>query len=279
MKRTAAVVLAALGAIGCGQPAAPSGVVSPSAAAPSVVASTDPSPQASPFDFTRTSWRVDTIDGQPVAVGTAPTMTFDVRDGASGSGAAFSGCSSFGFQWALEGGRAQIQPQGVDLGTCTGNAAQVETAFLARLVGATTYATSGDLLTIAGPPGQLQLRRDVPPSGDVGRTVLDALRVGEWRVVTAPGLAAGSPPRGIHFGDTVVFATGDCGFGGMFRVLPGGGIKFEELGWDTVGGEGADACGREILKKLLESATTAHVGADGATVVISGPTGDVILGR
>jgi hypothetical protein len=179
----------------------------------------------------------------------------------------------------MDGGRAQLRPQGVDLGTCSGMAGQVETAFLARLVGATTYSTSGDLLTIAGPPGQIQLRRDAPPVGDVGRAVLEVLRAGQWRVVTAPGIAAGAGPRGIQFGDTVVLASGDCGFGGVFRMLPGGGVKFEEIGWDTVGGDPADVCGREVLKKLLESATTARVGADGATVVISGPTGDVILGR
>jgi heat shock protein HslJ len=280
MRRVAAIVLAAMIAIACGQPAQPSAGGSSSAppASLSSSASTQPSPAATPVDFTRTSWRVETIDGQAVAVGTAPTMTFDVRDGATGSGAAFSGCSSFGFLWAMDSGRAQIKPQGVDLGTCTGIAAQLEAAFLERLVGATTYATSGDVLTISGPPGQVQLRRDAPPEGDAGRAVLELLRVGQWRVVAAPGIPAGAGPRGIQFGDTVVLATGDCGFSGVVRVLPGGGIKFEEIGWDTVGGP-ADTCGREALKSLLEAATSARIGADGATVLISGPAGDVILGR
>jgi heat shock protein HslJ len=284
MKRAAAVLLVAVGLIACGQPAQSSGIASGSAASSSLAASPEPSPEppaASPFDFARTAWRVETIDGQPVAVGTAPTMSFDAREGASGSGAAFSGCSAFGFQWAMDGGRAQLRPQGVDLGTCSGIAGQVETAFLARLVGATTYSTSGDLLTIAGPPGQIQLRRDAPPAGDAGRAVLDVLRSGQWRVLTAPGIAAGAGPRGIQFGDTRLIAVGDCGFGGVFRMLPGGGVKFEEIYWDTVGGDGTDPCGtaRDVLKGLLESATTARIGADGATVIISGPTGDVVLGR
>jgi heat shock protein HslJ len=259
--------------------ASPAPSASPPAASLPVVSS--PTTEPAGFDFARTAWRVEAIDGQPLPVGAAPTLTFDAREAAKGSGAAFSGCTSFGFEWALDAGRAQIRPQGVDLGTCTGIAAQVEAAFLARLVAATAYTTSGDVLTVAGPTGQIRLRRDAPPIGDPGRAVLDLLRIGEWRVLTAPGVAAGKGPAGIRFGDTRLIAVGDCGFAGAYRLVGGGGVKFEEIYWDTVGADGTDPCGtaRDVLKRLLETATTARIGADGESVVFSGPNGEVVLGR
>lgn len=240
------------------------------------------SPTAEPaaFDFARTAWRVEAIDGQPLAGGAAPTLTFDPREGATGSGAAFSGCTSFGFVWALDAGHAQIRPQGVDLGTCTGIAGQIEAAFLARLVPATDYSIAGDVFTLGGPSGRIRLRRDAPPIGDPGRTVLELLRAGEWRVVAAPGIAAGTGPSGIRFGDTRLIATGECGLGGIYRLAQGGGVKFEEIGWDTTGScDAVHDAARLVLKRLLETSTTARVGANGTTLVFSGPNGEVLLGR
>src|SRR4051812_1622260 len=118
MMRGASALLGLTLLVACGSPPLAS---SPSAAAPPPSsAAAEPSVEPAAFDFARTAWRVETIDGQPVAVGSAPTLAFDAREGQKGSGAAFSGCSSFGFQWDLGGGRAEIRPQGVDLGTCTG---------------------------------------------------------------------------------------------------------------------------------------------------------------
>jgi heat shock protein HslJ len=276
-RRVMLLVLAA-GLAACATPATSSGPPPGSLAAAST--SEEPTAEPAAFDFARTAWRAEAIDGQPLTVGAAPTLTFDEREGAKGSGAAFSGCTSFGFEWALDAGRAQIRPQGVDLGTCTGIAGQIEAAFLARLVPATEYAIDGDVLTVKGPAGQIRLRRDAPPIGDPGRFVLDLLRAGEWRVVAAPGIAAGTGPSGIRFGDTRVIATGECGFGGMFRLVQGGGVKFEEIGWDTTGGcDAAHDAARTVLKRLLETATVARLGADGRSVVFSGPNGEVVLGR
>ena len=241
------LVLAA-GLAACASPATSS--VPPAGSFPAASTSEGPTAEPAVFDFARTAWRVEAIDGQPLAVGAAPTLTFDPREGAKGSGGAFSGCTSFGFEWALDAGRAQIRPQGVDLGTCSGIA------------------------------GQIRLRRDAPPIGDAGRAVLDLLRTGEWRVMTAPGIAAGTGPSGIRFGDTRVLATGECGFGGIFRMVQGAGVKFEELGWDTTDGcDAAHDAARTVLKRLLETATTARLGADGTSVVFSGPNGEVVLGR
>ena len=262
--------------VACGSPATSSSPPPASAASTSAVPTVEPAA----FDFARTAWRVEAIDGQALPVGAAPTLTFDAREGAKGSGAAFSGCTSFGFEWALDAGQAQVRPQGVDLGTCTGIAGQIEAAFLARLVPATAYSIDGDVFTLAGPAGQIRLKRDTPPIGDPGRAVLDLLRAGEWRVAAAPGIAGGTGPSGIRFADTRVIATGECGFGGLFRLVGGGGVKFEEIGWDTTGGcDAAHDAARNVLKRLLETATIARVGADGKTVVFSGPNGEVVLGR
>jgi heat shock protein HslJ len=273
IRRGAALTVLAIGLATCVSPPAPS----PSASVPSAVGQ----PTATTaFDFGGTAWRVQTMDGQPVVEGMVPTLQFQTGTGTTGSGAAFSGCSSFGFDWTLDGGRAQIRPQSVDLGTCTGIAAQVETAFLARLAAATAYTGSGDSLSIVGPAGQIQLTRDVPPVGDPGRAVIDLLRTGEWRVTAAPGIPAANAPTGIRFTDTGVFAIGSCGFGGGFRLLPQGVVRFEEIGWDTIGGcDAADDAARNALKRLLESATTARIGADGKSVVFSGPNGEAVLGR
>lgn len=232
------------------------------------------------MDFIGTAWRVETINGQPVPVGVAPTMDFGPGQQAKGSGSAFSGCSSFGFTWTLESGRARIRPQAVDLGTCTGIAAHVESAFLATLATATAYSAVGDSLTIGGPAGQIQLARDVPPIGDPGRAVLDLLRTGEWRVVAAPGIPAAAGPTRIRFTDRSVIAVGSCGFGAGYRLLLQGGVKFQDMGWDTIGGcDAAHSAARETLQRLLEASTTARLAPDGASVIFDGPNGEVVLGR
>jgi len=275
--RTVALLVGAVGLAACASP--PSRA--PLASLPAASISEAPTAQAVAFDFARTAWRVEAIDGQPLPVASAPTLGFDPREGDKGSGAAFSGCTSFGLLWDLDAGRARIRPQGVDLGTCTGIADQVEQAFLDRLVGATGYSIAGDVFTLSGPGGQIRLRRDAPAMGDPGRAVLELLRTGEWRVVAAPGIAAGAGPSGIRFGDNRLIATGECGFGGTWQPLRGGGVRFGEISWDTVGPGGDDPCGagRVALKRLLEASTSAWIGADGTTVVFNGPNGEVVLGR
>lgn len=275
--RTIALLVGAVGLAACASP--PSSL--PLASLPAASTSEAPTAQPVAFDFGRTAWRVEAIDGQPLPVGIAPTLGFDPREGGKGSGAAFSGCTSFGLLWDLDAGRARIRPQGVDLGTCTGIADQVEQAFLDRLVGATGYSIAGDVFTLAAPAGEIRLRRDAPAMGDPGRAVLEVLRTGEWRVVAAPGIPAGTGPSGIRFGDNRLIATGECGFGGAWQPLRGGGVRFEEIYWDTVGPGGDDPCGtgRVALKRLLETSTTARIGADGTTVVFNGPNGEVVLGR
>jgi heat shock protein HslJ len=265
-------LVAALAA--CGSPA-------PSSSSPpaSLPVASSPTPESEPMDFVGTAWRAETIDGQALPVGVAPTMEFGVGEGTK-AGSAFSGCSSFALEWTLDAGQARIRPQAVDLGTCTGIAAQVETSFLARLAAATAYSTDGDSLTLTGPAGQIQLRRDAPPIGDPGRDVLELVRTGIWQVVAAPGIPAAARPTGIHFTDRQVFAVDSCGFGGQYRLLPQGGVKFEEIGWDTIGGcDAAHDAARTILKRLLESSTTARVAPDGASVIFGGPNGEIVLGR
>jgi heat shock protein HslJ len=238
-----------------------------------------PTLEPEPFDFVGTAWRAETIDGQALPVGGAPTMEFGVGEGTK-SGSAFSGCSSFALEWTLEAGQARIRPQAVDLGTCTGIAAQIETSFLTRLAAVTTYSADGDFLTLTGPAGEVQLRRDAPPIGDPGRDVLELVRTGIWRVVAAPGIPAAASPTGIQFTDRQVFAVGSCGFGGQYRLLPQGGVAFEEIGWDTIGGcDAAHDAARTTLKRLLEGSTTARVARDGASVIVGGPNGEVVLGR
>jgi META domain-containing protein len=231
-------------------------------------------------DFGGTAWRVVAMDGQPLPVGVVPTLELESGRGTGGSGRAFAGCIWFGFDWILDGGRAQIRPQGVDTGTCPAVPAQVEQALLARLPASTAYSSSGDSLILAGAAGQIQLTRDVPPIGDPGRAVLELLRKGEWRVVSAPGIADGSGPSRISFlGDTTVVSSGECSFSGGYHLLPQGRVKFDEIGWDTTGCDAAQNVTRDVVKRLLEDATTARVREDGNSVVFTAPGGEIVLGR
>jgi heat shock protein HslJ len=243
-----------------------------------------PSPPAQPAvtNFSGTAWRMVAIDGQPPDAALAPRLEFEVGPATLGSGLAVSGCATLSFDWVLKSARAKITRQGVTFAMCP---ADVEPPLFAKLVAATAYASSGDSLILAGPAGQIQLVRDVPPAGDPGRAVLELLRTGEWRVVSGPGIREGSGLMRIQFlGDTTVVGSGDCGFSGDYRVLPQGRVHFE-VARGTAGTEldaRCDAAGgaaRETLGRLLGAATVARVGDDANSVVISGPEGDVVFGR
>jgi heat shock protein HslJ len=285
IRRGVGLVVLAIALATCASPAPLSPSAPPVSAAPTGPPAATPTPGLSAMDFGGTAWRVEALDGQPLLAGAAPTLRLESGNATTGDGVAFSGCSSFSVVWTLDGGRARIRPQGVDLGTCPGVAGQVEAALLARLTAATVYSVSGDSLTLAGPAGQIQLVRDVPPIGDPGRVVLELLRTGEWRVVSLTGTPTESGLTRISFpDDTTIVGRGGCGFSGGFRLLPQGRVSFEEIGWDTAGPEdpdcdAADSVARVALKGLLETATSARLGADGRSVVFSGPNGDVVLGR
>jgi hypothetical protein len=163
--------------------------------------------------------------------------------------------------------------------SCGGPKGQIEEFFLAAFQATQAWSVEGDRLTLAGANGQIVLARDLPPVGDPGRQLADAMTDGEWRVVDAPGVVGleGLPP--VLFTDTRFIASGGCGFSGDIRFGSGGALDIVDVGWDVAGGcDGGPNDPRVALRALLVEVTMGRPGADG-TIVLSGPEGEVVLGR
>ncbi|HEV8699042.1 MAG TPA: META domain-containing protein [Candidatus Limnocylindrales bacterium] len=244
-------------------------VVSCGAPAPST------QPPASDFDMSGTAWRATSVNGQEVPAQNAPGLEFDWLWRPEGRG--FTGCDQFGFLATFEGGRVSFDELPAPSAACDAPAAEAEAVFLAALGSAETWSVAEDRLVLAGPGSQIVLARELPPEGDPSRELADALADGEWRFIAAPGVAGLGQLPPVLFTDSLFIAAGECGFSGDIKFGSGGTLDIVEVGWDVAGCGGADDIRLE-LKDLLEAVTRGHLGADG-TIVLSGPVGEVVLGR
>ena len=75
-----------------------------------------------------------------------------------------------------------------------------------------------------------------------------------------------------------MLAGGPCGYCGRVRFAAGGGVRIEEVGWDTFGCEGSGLDERPLLRDALQAAMSLAAGPNG-TVVLQARDGDVVLGR
>ena len=242
--------------------------VAPSAADPSAV-------DLPVFDLSGTSWGATSLVGQPVPEESAPRLEFDWDGRPSGTG--FTGCDEFGFEATIEPGQLRVGDLVLNPSGCDGPGAGIERAFLTAFRGAEAWAVDGDRLALNGSGGEINLARELPPIGDPGRAFADVLRVGDWRVLRAPGLVGPERLDRVQFADTMFIAAGECGYSGKIRIGTGGSLEITEVGWDTVGCAGP-IDGRTTLQRLLEAVTSGRQGPDG-TVVLAGPQGEVVLGR
>jgi heat shock protein HslJ len=227
------------------------------------------------FDMAGTAWRAATISGRAPSDEQAPRLEIDWLGRPDGRG--FTGCDAFGFDATFEPGRLTVGPLILNPSGCTGPGADVETAFLEAFRAADAWSVDSDILTLTGPRGQVVLTRDLPPLGDPGRQLAEILRVGEWRIVAAPGVPSLDALPAVRFADRMMIAAGECGFSSDVRFGSGGTLDIVEVGWETAGC-GGPTDGRPLLKQVLEAVSLGRPGPEG-TVVLSGARGDVLLGR
>lgn len=196
-----------------------------------------------------------------------PRLEFDWLGRPSGIG--FTGCDEFGFRATYEGGQMAVGDVILNPSGCEGPERAVKEAFLEAFRAAETWSVVGYVLTLAGPGGQIALAREFPPIGDPGRELAEALRVGEWRILQAPGVLGLEFIDPVDFADRLMIAAGTCGFSGDVRFEAGGAIIISEVGWDTRG-FGCSVDGRQALRPILEAVNTGALGPD-ESIVLSGP--------
>lgn len=267
--RIATLVAVCLVVAACGS----SGPSTPPAASPSGPAG---------FDLDGTAWRVTSIGGQAVPAENAPHFSIRTGDDAGGDGS--TGCNDFLFSATIQGDRMAITDVTPPPTACNGARGRLEELFLTAFQATQAWSVNGDRLTLAGVPGEIVLARELPPAGDPGRQLADALLDGDWSVVRATGVVGleGLPP--LTFTDTRFktrfIAGGRCGFSGDHRFGSGGALDIIDVGWDVAGGgcDGGPNDPRVALRALLVAVTMGRLDADG-TIVLSGPAGEVVLGR
>ncbi len=259
---TAALLAACVALAGCGASSAPSIRPSPTALAR--------------FDLSGTAWLAMSVSGQAVPAENAPRVEFDWLGRRDGRG--YTGCQEFGFSATIAGDKMTVGDVTPPPKACNGAKGQLEERFLTAFQAIHAWSVEGDRLTLAGIPGQIVFARELPPRGDPSRQLADALTEGEWRVVRAPGVAGIDRLPAVLFADTLLIAAGECGFVGNLRFGSGGALDITEVGWDVGGCSGGPDDGRLALKALLEAVTMGRLDADG-TIVLTGPDGDVVLGR
>jgi heat shock protein HslJ len=268
---------------GCGttapsyQPPTSNPAVSTQPPASDPAASTQPSAtEPAPFDLSGTAWRATSVSGLAVPPVNEPRLEFDWLGRPEGSG--FTGCDEFGFSAMIQGDRMSIGDLMLSPSACAGPNGLVEERFLTAFQATEAWFVEGDRLTLAGVPGEILFARELPPMGDPGRQLADALTDGEWRVVGAPGVVGLDHLSPVLFADALLIGEGECGFSSDIRFGSGGALDIIEVGWDAVGCGGAQGDGRLALKSLLEAVTMGRLDPDG-TIVLSGPRGEVVLGR
>ncbi len=218
-----AALLAALVVAGCASTPAPS------ASDPPTEAPAGP-PEA--FDLAGTTWRVELINGVPVAAAQAPTLVIDAfgRDSAGG----WTGCDEFGLDLSFDNGAVVVGDFIGNTGGCDGQTAQLEGAYIQMLRGAAAYRADGDVLVLSSDLGDVVMRRTVPAAGAPARPVLDAMRASDWDIERGTGLALPAAVSPIRFSDDSLFGIGDCGFSGRYLLAADGPIAIDEIGYDAM---------------------------------------------
>ena len=273
----------------------PAPTVSPIASPGSTASSTPrPTPFGSPttaFDLRRTAWRVLVLPGHSLTAEATPTIDFGLDPTARGPATtdspamSWNGCNYFSFRANLSGG--QIANLTIDRHDGTCGAFAVRDAFMAFFVGVIRWVVIGDFLVLTAPAGHLELLRELPPAGDPGRALADALLAGQWRIASATGVQSPGAFAPLYFadrwfattepGDRGPSATGDtgsaCGFGGSIAFLAGGALRIE-AGFDTIYcGEGDE---RPAIATTLNQITTGALESP-ARARLTGPQGEVVL--
>jgi len=76
-------------------------------------------------------------------------------------------------------------------------------------------------MTLFGSNGQIVPGRELPPMGDPGRALADALRAGEWQILEATGVAGLDRVSPVQFFDRLLLGIGECGYSGDVQFGPG----------------------------------------------------------
>jgi heat shock protein HslJ len=160
----AAVLVAVVGACtSIGPGPSPSGP-SPSSPGPSA-SPAPPSAGTSEGDgqlgnLAGTGWRVLRIDDLVPVAGSEPTIAF--KDGQMQG---TTGCNSYGGPVTIRGSSFEAGGLMMTLIGCMDEIAEMETAFLQAINGATELAAEGANLVIRGPGGEIVLRPDATVAG------------------------------------------------------------------------------------------------------------------
>lgn len=106
-----------------------------------------------------------------------------------------------------------------------------------------------------------------------------ALRGGAWQIVSATGITDVARLSPVEFREALVVGTGVCGFASDLSYPGANAIDIAELYWDAVICKDNDpADSRSALKAILDAVDAGTVKSDGS-VVLSGPSGEVVLRR
>ena len=127
-RRGTGVVVAVMGLVGCFSGNA-----------------TSPTDATSAVSLVGPTWRVTSIDGQPVLSGTTITAEFSSEDRVAGT----SGCNRYMGSAKAEAGRITLGPLAGTLMACSPDAVMTQEArYLAVLGAAKSYSVSGDELRL-----------------------------------------------------------------------------------------------------------------------------------
>lgn len=224
-------------------------------------------------DLAGTAWTVASINRDPLPRLDRPRIEFDWQGRPSGHG--YDGCDEFGFFGTFADGTVAVGDLILSPNECTGAPADVKDRFLAAFQQLESWSVYADRLELAGRGTRIALDREVPPIGDLGRSLADSFRDGPWSIVVADGVDDVDRFGSIEFADRMFVATGQCSFVGDIRFELRGAVEIGEVGWDTMGGVCPDDS-RPALADLLEAVTSSAFTETGA-IELRGAAGVVTL--
>ncbi len=258
------LLVVALG-IGCGAAPIPS---------PTEPLAEVPNNPPGPFHFGGTTWRVQLLNGVPVAAAAAPTLVIDAFGRRRAAG--WTGCDYYGLDISMVKEVVTVGEIKLNPANCDGVTAELARAYVEVLGAASAYEVDGDILTLRGDFGEMVMHRTVPPAGDPARAVLDAMRESDWHITAGTGLQLPEVVSPIRFSDDSLFGRGDCGFSGRYMLGRDGAIVIDEVTYDSMscGSVQKDAA-RDVVLGLLGSAGSIHL--DGGALMLRGPRGDLRL--
>jgi hypothetical protein len=252
---------------------------SPAASAPSTPRPTQAGSPTTDFDLRGTAWRLAELPGVLLTPATTPRLDFgsSMNDGPySQGGIVFDGCADLELESQFIDGQISALSLSEPDRTC--GAPAVRDAFVPRLESMTAWEVIGDFLVLSGPSGTLEFLRDLPPVGDPGRALAEALRTGLWLVTSGTGITSADLSYLLDFSDRLIGGGigNDCGFGADIVFRPGGGLAIHNTGLDTVFCSDRDQ--REVVLQLLSQATSGVLESP-TRARLSGPGGEIVLTR